>query len=63
MERSHKIIVLLLVLAIIFSVVSIAINLFASNITVPDRVTGQVVGDSGGGVSFVVERNNVEGAG
>jgi uncharacterized membrane protein len=63
MERSNKIIVVLLVLAILFAVVSIAINLFAANITIPEiKTTGQVV-SGGSSVNIIIEGNNVGGGG
>ena len=61
MERANKIIVLLLVLAILFSIVSIAINLFAANITVPEVKTTASAVSNNGGVSLVIEGNNAGG--
>ena len=60
MEKSQKVILVVLILAIVFSVFSILIcvNLFDSDF--PASSTGNAVEDSGGGVQFLVETNSQE---
>jgi len=59
MERTQKIIVLLLIIAILFSIFSIIIAINTSNISIPKgKVSAQVVnGEGNGGVKLVVENN------
>ena len=59
MERTQKIIIMLLIVAILFSVFSIIIALNTTNISVPKgRVNAQAVsGEGSGGVRLIVERN------
>ncbi|MBS3064746.1 MAG: hypothetical protein J4472_02945 [DPANN group archaeon] len=61
MDKTQGIIVALLIIAILFSVISVIINLSVSNINIPKAKTaGQVSSiDAGnGGINLVVERNN-----
>ncbi|MDP4039730.1 MAG: hypothetical protein Q8P57_04080 [Candidatus Pacearchaeota archaeon] len=58
MNTSQKTMIALLILAIVFSAFSIAISLGISNldfILSPSDVTGNAVGNSGGGLALVVE--------
>jgi uncharacterized protein YprB with RNaseH-like and TPR domain len=59
MDRSQKVVVLMLVLAIIFSVVSIVISYNFANFDLDflksRGVSGNVVDSSGGGIGLVVE--------
>jgi hypothetical protein len=58
MEVKKKVVALLLVLAIMFSIISISINLFAANITMPNvKKTDQIVSGSSR-VKIIVEGNN-----
>ena len=64
MDKTQKIITALLIVAILFSVVSIAINLVASNISI-QRPTGEQApsSNSAGTVGLFVEGNNVKNSG
>jgi hypothetical protein len=57
METSQKIIIALLVLAILFSIVSIYISATADNLDISNKVSGQVSGVDRGksGIGFYVE--------
>jgi len=62
MDKSKRVIVVLLVLAILFSVASIYISVSVSNLNLPrGGVSGNAVGNSGGGISLVVESSNSRG--
>ena len=61
-DRSKKLIIALLILAILFSVVSLVISFGVSNFDIPEfrrPASGQVIGGSGeGGLNFVVESSS-----
>jgi hypothetical protein len=61
MEKTQRIIVMLLAIAILFSFFSIVINLSVSNIDFPESVAGKVVDDDSAGVSLYVEKYSDEG--
>ena len=65
MEKTQKIIVALLILAIVFSVISIIVSMGALNVRAPEsaKATGYSVDNTQGQVRLVVERNNLEGVG
>ena len=59
MDKTQRIIVILLILAILFSVASIFISFSVTNIKIPESnsppaVTGQVAGESAGGLRLEV---------
>jgi hypothetical protein len=56
MDRTQRIIVLLLVLAIVFSGISIIVSFTALNVDIPSRSSGRVIGESSGGVSLTIEK-------
>ena len=59
MDRTQRFIVILLIVAILFSVSSVFVSLFASTIEPEDRASRQVQSVGGGspsGVGLVVER-------
>jgi len=57
MERTQKIIVLLLIIAILFSVFSIIIAINTSNVSIPKgNINAQAIGGEGsGGIRLIVE--------
>jgi len=60
MEKVHKIIIILLILAIIFSVLSTLLNLSLINFEfkpINVKVPGQVQGNPNGNIKLVVEGN------
>jgi len=62
MDKAQSIIVALLIIAILFSVISVIINLNVSNIDLPKvKVVGRASSiDAGnGGIGLVVEENNI----
>ena len=65
MDNAHKIIVILLILAILFSLVSILINfsVFNFNSSPGQRNSGTKVGGSSGEVSFYLEESANAGGG
>ena len=64
MNKSQKLIVMLLVLAILFSGVSIIVSFTALNIDIPRLGTSKIIAESGGGISLTVEKPPVrEGTG
>jgi len=60
MDNTQRVIVVLLVLAILFSGISIFVSYAALNIDVP-RTSGGVVEESGGGISLSIERPPIQG--
>ena len=64
MDKTQKIIVVLLIISILFSAVSIVINLSVSNISIDNKTSGSVLdrGDRGS-VSLFVEENRERGEG
>jgi uncharacterized membrane protein YqiK len=55
-DKTQRIITLLLIIAILFSVFSIVISYNAAKIEIPNgSVSGKVIDESGGGVKFYVE--------
>lgn len=63
MDRNQKLIVLLLVLAIIFSFASVLISMNVAKIELPGRdFSGNAIrADENGGIGLVVEANNPAG--
>lgn len=62
MDKTHKIIIALLIIAILFFVISIIINFSISNLTLPKQSTGSP-GDAGSVKLYVEESKNVRGGG
>ena len=60
MEKIHKIIITLLILAILFSIFSVIINLSISNISVLKYKADNKISKRGAGeINFYVEENNL----
>ena len=60
MDRTQTIVVALLIIAILFSAVSVFVSINAANFKIPQKqVTGQVAGGGSGGVEFSVERSDL----
>lgn len=62
MEKTQKVIVVLLILAILFSVVSIVISLTAINVNIPDNINRPANRNSAnsGEIGLSVEANNIK---
>lgn len=58
MERTQKIVLALLVLAIVFSAVSAFISFQVFSFEAPQKTSGNVVGSGVGTVQFIVEENS-----
>lgn len=64
MDKTQSIIVALLIIAILFSVISIIINFSVSNINIPKaKVAGHASSIDAGnsGISLIVEKSNARG--
>ena len=62
-DRKNKIIIILFILAIVFSVLSIIINISVSQINVPSSAAKKIDSNNGGDISFIVEANEAGGNG
>jgi hypothetical protein len=64
MEKAQKVIVVLLVLAVLFSGVSIFVSYAVLNVDLPDgSTTGQSISEEGGGISLSIEKPPIVGEG
>ncbi|NCO11849.1 hypothetical protein CO038_03455 [Candidatus Pacearchaeota archaeon CG_4_9_14_0_2_um_filter_39_13] len=63
MDKTQKIVTVLLILAILFSATSIFISVSISKLDIPDKVVSGRSVDNGGGIMIYVEGENEEGSG
>ena len=64
MDNTKKVLFVLLILAIVFSVASIFISFSALNLDAPSgKTTGAVIGSGSAGVNLYVEGSSEEGVG
>ncbi len=62
MDRTQTIVVALLIIAILFSAVSVFVSINATNFKIPQKqVTGQVVSGGSGGVGLAIETSFSQG--
>ncbi len=62
MDRTQTIVVALLIIAILFSAVSVFVSINATNFKIPQKqVTGQVVSGGNGGVGLAIENSFSQG--
>lgn len=62
-DRKKKIVIVLFILAIVFSVLSIVINISVSQINAPSSTIKRTGGNTAGDISFIVETNEAGGNG
>lgn len=62
-DRKKKIVIVLFILAMVFSLLSIVINIGVSQINVPSSTIKRTGGGTAGDVSFIVETSEAGGRG
>ena len=62
-DKKRKIVIILFILAIVFSILSIVVNIGVSQINAPASADKRTSGGNAGDISFIVETNEAGGNG